>query len=217
MSQQDTINYDAVLKTFRADPFAYVDIFAMHTGQIRFHVREGDEVEGLTGDFRHIKGTLLCELTRQRNQKPIHCTTRGEVSYVNQDLDGKFVQAGEKIMTIRHPLKKREIIEKILREVLVPFGAPEKAKYYFAMDIQNRIEKFGQRSVSVKDGDELFTMSLMKRDTPVFYEGESGLIHSVYFKPGQSLEQGEPLVGICPPEKIAVVEKIITRVKAEWE
>ena len=136
---------------------------------------------------------------------------------MNKKLDGKFVQAGEKIMTIRHPLKKREIIEQILRDVLVPFRAPEKAKYYFAMDIQSRIEKFGQRSVSVKNGDELFTMSLMKRDTPVFYEGDSGLIHSVYFKQGQSMDLGEPLVGVCPPEKIAVVEKIITRVKAEWE
>ncbi len=217
MSQHDTVNYEAVLSKFREDPFTYVDIHAMHTGQIRFHVHEGDQVEGLTGDFRHIKGTLLCELTRERNQKPIHCTTKGEVSFVNKDLDGKFVQAGEKIMTIRHPLKKREIIEQILRKVLVPFPAPEKAKYYFAMDIQSRIEKFGQRSVSVKAGDELFTMSLMKRDTPVFYEGEAGLIHSVYFKQGQSMEQGEPLVGICPPEKIAVVEKVITRVKAEWE
>ncbi len=217
MSQQDTINYDAVLSKFREDPFAYVDINAMHTGHIRFHVREGDKVEGLTGDFRHIKGTLLCELTRERNQKPIHCTTNGEVSFVNKVLDGQFVQAGEKIMTIRHPLKKREIIEQILRDVLVPFAAPEKAKYYFAMDIQNRIEKFGQRSVSVKAGDEVFTMSLMKRDTPVYYTGEAGIIHSVYFKPGQSMELGEPLVGVCPPEKVAVVEKIITRVKAEWE
>ena len=120
-------------------------------------------------------------------------------------------------MTIRHPLKKREIIERILREVLVPFKSPEKAKYYFAMDVQSRIEKFGQRSVSVKSGDEIFTMSLMKRDTPVYYEGEAGIIHSVYFSPGQSIEQGEPLVGICPPEIVPLVEKIITRVKAEWE
>ena len=121
MSQQEANNYDAVLARFREDPLAYVDIYAMHTGLIRFHVHEGDKVEGLTGDFRHIKGTLLCELTRERNQKPIHCTTNGEVSFVNKDVDGQFVQAGEKIMTIRHPLKKREIIEQILMDVLVPF------------------------------------------------------------------------------------------------
>lgn len=214
---QNEIDYDAVLSKYRQDPFAYVDILAQHTGQIRFHVREGAKVEGPTGEFRHIKGTLLCELTRERNKKPSYSQTNGEVSFLRSDLDGKFVEAGETIMTIRHPLKKREIIERILRQVLVPFNAPEKAKYYFAMDVQNRIEKFGQRSVNVKVGDELFTMSLMKRDTPVYYEGAVGIIHSVYFTPGQSIDQGEPLVGICPPDILPLVEKIITRVKAEWE
>lgn len=214
---QNEIDYDAILSQYRKDPFAYVDIRTRHTGRIHFNVREGAKVEGTSGAFHHIKGTLLCELTRERNKKPIHAETNGEVSYLRSELEGKFVEAGEKIMTIRHPLKKREIIERILRQVLVPFTAPEKAKYYFAMDIQNRIEKFGQRSVQVKPGDELFTMSLMKRDTPVYYEGEAGIIHSVYFTPGQSMEQGDPLVGICPPEILPLVEKIITRVKAEWE
>ncbi|MBU0682500.1 MAG: hypothetical protein KKD73_13875 [Proteobacteria bacterium] len=214
---QNEINYDAVLSQYRKDPFAYVDIHSKHTGQLRFNVREGAQVEGLSGEFRHIKGTLLCELTRERNKKPIYAETNGEVSFLHAELDGKFIEAGEKIMTIRHPLKKREIIERILREVLVPFKSPEKAKYYFALEIQNRIEKFGQRSVNVKAGDELFTMSLMKRDTPVYYQGAAGIIHSVYFSPGQSVEQGEPLVGICPPDILPLVEKIITRVKAEWE
>lgn len=214
---QDEIDYDTILSQYRQDPFAYEDILTMHSGMIRFNVREGDKVEGTTGEFRHIKGTLLFELTRERNKKSICSATNGEVCSLRSDLDGKFVEAGEKIMTIRHPLKKREIIERILREVLVPFKAPEKAKYYFALDIQNRIEKFGQRSVKVKAGDELFTMSLMKRDTPVYYQGEAGIIHSVYFSSGQSIEQGEPLVGICPPKILPLVEKIITRVKAEWE
>ena len=66
-------------------------------------------------------------------------------------------------------------------------------------------------------GDELFTMSLMKRETPVYYEGEPGIIHSIYFKAGESIEQGEPLVGICPEDKLPLIQKIITRVKAEWE
>ena len=65
-------------------------------------------------------------------------------------------------------------------------------------------------------GDELLTMSLMKRDTPVYYKGEPGIIHSVYFKPGMTVDQGESLVGICPPEKLPLIETIITRVKAEW-
>ncbi len=214
---QNEIDYDTILSQYRQDPFAYEDILSKHSGTIQFNVREGGKVEGTTGEFHHIKGTLLFELTRERNKKAIFSEANGEVSFLRSDLDGKFVEAGEKIMTIRHPLKKREIIERILREVLVPFKAPEKAKYYFALDIQNRIEKFGQRSVNVKAGDELLTMSLMKRDTPVYYEGETGIIHSVYFSSGQSVDQGDPLVGICPPEILPLVEKIITRVKAEWE
>ena len=59
-------------------------------------------------------------------------------------------------------------------------------------------------------------MSLMKRDTPVYYTGEPGIIHSVYFKPGMSVDQGEPLLGVCPPDKLPLIETIITRVKAEW-
>lgn len=214
---QNEIDYDAILSQYRQDPFAYVDIHTKHTGVIHFHVPENGKVEGPTGEYHQIKGTLLFELTRERNKKPICSATNGEVSFLRAELEGKFVEAGEKIMTIRHPLKKREIIERILRQVLSPFHAPEKAKYYFALDVQNRIDKFGQRSVKVKNGDELFTMSLMKRDTPVYYQGEAGIIHSVYFSPGQNVDQGEPLVGICPPESLPLVEKIITRVKAEWE
>ncbi|OKY75963.1 MAG: hypothetical protein BM485_06415 [Desulfobulbaceae bacterium DB1] len=214
---EDEIDYDEVLRVYRSDPYGYVDICASHTGQVRFHVKLGDKVEGTTGKWHHIPGTKLCVLTRERNNKPILSTSNGVVSFIRDDLEGQFVEAGEKVLTIKHPLKKREIIEQILRKVLLPFVAPERAKYFFAMEIQARIEKFGQRSVSVKPGDELFTMSLMKRDTPVYYQGTPGIIHSVYFQPGVSLEQGEPLVGICPPEKLPLIEKIITRVKAEWE
>ena len=85
------------------------------------------------------------------------------------------------------------------------------------MDIQSRIDQKGARSVIVKPGDEIITMSLMKRDTPVFYEGEPGIIHSVYFKPGDSVDQDTPLIGVCAENKLPLIQKIITRVKAEWE
>ncbi|HHD56061.1 MAG TPA: hypothetical protein ENK89_00080, partial [Desulfobulbaceae bacterium] len=131
--------------------------------------------------------------------------------------EGKFVEAGTKLLTIRHPLKKKEIIEAILQEVLYLFPAPERARYYFSMDIQSRIDQKGARSIVIQPGDEIITMSLMKRDTPVYYDGEAGILHSLYFSPGDSVDQGVPLVGICPEEKLTVVQKIITRVKAEWE
>ncbi|MCB2182194.1 MAG: hypothetical protein KQH63_09230 [Desulfobulbaceae bacterium] len=213
----EEIDYDQVLGDYRKDPYGYVDICTPHTGQIRFNVRLDDKVEGITGKWRHIPGTKLSVLTREGNAKPVFATSRGVISYIRDDLEGQFVEAGEKILTIKHPLKKREIIEQILRKVLLPFPAPERAKYFFSMEIQSRIEKFGQRSISIKPGDELFTMSLMKRDTPVYYQGDPGIIHSVYFQPGVSVDQGEPLVGICPPDKAPLIEKIITRVKAEWE
>ncbi len=126
-------------------------------------------------------------------------------------------QTGEKLLTIRHPLKKKEIIEAILQEVLFLFEAPERARYYFALDIQSQIDSKGTRSVFIQPGDEIFTMSLMKRDTPVFYTGEPGIIHSVYFKSGESVSQGAPLIGICAKDKLPLIQKIITRVKAEWE
>lgn len=212
----DEIDYDEVLGKYREDPFGYVDVCTSHTGKIRYNVKLGDQVEGTSGQWRHIPGTKLCVLTRERNNKPVYSTSNGVVSFIREDLEGKFVEAGEKIFTIKHPLKKREIIEQILRKVLLPFPAPERAKYFFSMDIQSRIEKFGQRSVSIQPGDELFTMSLMKRDTPVYYQGDPGIIHSVYFQTGITVEQGEALIGICPPEKLPLIEKIINRVKAEW-
>jgi len=216
-SMQDDINFDEILNAYREDPFEYVDIYTPHTGVVRFKVAGEAPVEGWSGAFRHIPGTLLYEIERERNNKPVHSDTNGVVSFVAEDLDGRFVEAGTKIMTIRHPLKKRQIIDRILKNVLFVFAAPERAKYFFSLDIQNKIEKFGQRAVRVKPGDEVLTMSLMKRDTPVYYEGEPGIIHSVYFKPGDSLDQGGALLGICPEDKLPLIEKIITRVKAEWD
>lgn len=214
---EDEIDYDKVLGAYREDPYGYVDICTSHTGQIRFNVKLDEQVKGISGKWRHVLGTNLCVLTRERNKKPVFSSTKGVISFIRDDLEGQFVEAGEKIITIKHPLKKREIIEQILRKVLLPFPAPERAKYFFSLDIQSRIEKFGQRSVSIEPGEEIFTMSLMKRDTPVYYQGDPGIIHSVYFQPGVSVDLGDSLIGICPPEKLPLIEKIINRVKAEWE
>jgi hypothetical protein len=214
---QQEIDFNEILSNYRSDPFDYVDIRTVHTGRIRFQVRAGQAVEGPGGEWQHIKGTLLYMLERERNPKSVYSFTNGEISAIRDDLEGHFVEAGEKILTIKHPLKKREIIESILRQVLFSFNAPERAKYFFPLELQAKMEKYGQRSVSIKPGDEVLTMSLMKREIPVYYVGEPGIIHSVYFQPGVTVEQGEPLLGICAPEKLPYIQKIITRVKAEWE
>lgn len=211
------IDFDEILGKYKTDPYDYIDVHAVHTGVVAFKVEEGDAVEAAGGEWNHIPGTPIYEINRERNPKLISSHINGTISFLNSELDGSFVEAGEKLMTIRHPLKKKEIIENILKEVLYLFPAPEKARYFFAMDIQSRIDKKGARAVSISPGDEILTMSLMKRDTPIYYDGEPGVIHSVYFKPGVSAEQGSPLIGVCAPDKVPMIQKIITRVKADWD
>ncbi len=213
----DEIDFDEILGKYHSDPYEYVDIFAEHTGKVRFLTEEGSTVEAVSGEWKHIPGTPLLEITRERNPKQITSPTNGVIASVNSNLEGSFVEAGEKLMTIRHPLKKKEIIECILKEVLYVFPAPERAKYFFSLDIQSRIDKKSAKEVSVKPGDDIIIMSLMKRDTPVYYDGEAGVIHSVYFKPGVSVQQGAPLIGVCPVEKVPLIKKVITRVKADWD
>lgn len=211
------IDFDEVLGKYRSDPFEYIDVCAVHTGRVQFMVFEGNDVNAPTGEWQQIPGTALYEITREGNPKLIAAHTNGTIAEIRTELDGQFVEAGERLMTIKHPLKKKEIIEGILKEVLSLFLAPESAKFFFSLDVQSRIDKKGARAVTIEPGDEIITMSLMKRDTPVFYSGERGVIHSIYFKPGISVRQGEPLIGICSPEKLPLIQKIITRVKADWD
>ncbi len=217
VGMSNEIDFDELLTKYKSDPFDYVDVFAVHTGRITFKVAEGEEVVAPSGEWQQVPGTGLYEINRERNPKIIAAQTNGSVDQINTEFDGRFVEAGEKLMTIKHPLKKKEIIENILKEVLFLFPAPESAKYFFAMDIQSRIEKKGARAVTIEPGDEILTMSLMKRDTPVYYNGQQGVIYSIYFKQGVSVAQGEPLIGICAPDKLSLIQKIITRVKADWD
>jgi hypothetical protein len=211
------IDFDELLSKYKSDPFDYVDVLAVHTGRVSFKVVEGEEVNAPSGEWQQVPGTGLYEINRERNPKIIAAQTNGTVVQVNTEFDGQFVEAGEKLMTIKHPLKKKEIIENILKEVLILFPAPETAKYFFAMDLQSRIEKKGARAVTIDPGEEILTMSLMKRDTPVYYNGQCGVVHSIYFKQGVSVAQGEPLIGVCAPEQLPLIQKIITRVKADWD
>lgn len=213
----DKIDFDEIIGKYKNDPYNYEDVLAVHTGRVQFKVADGNEVQAPSGEWQQIPGTVLYEINRERNPKLISAQIKGTIMDMRAELDGQFVEAGEKLMTIRHPLKKKEIIESILKEVLYLFPAPETAKYFFALDIQSRIDKKGAREVTIDDGDEIFTMSLMKRDTPVFYKGERGVIHSVYFRPGVSIQQGDPLIGVCAPDKLPLIQKIITRVKADWD
>ncbi len=211
------IGFDTLLQKYRSDPYDYVDIHAIHTGIVSFKVQEGDTVDLARGQWQQIPGTTLYEIERERNKKTVTAQTNGIIADVVDALDGGFVESGERLMTIKHPLKKKEIIENILKEVLTLFVAPETAKYFFAMDIQSRLDKEGAGAVSIDSGDEILTMSLMKRDTPIYYSGERGVIHSIYFRPGVSVPQGAPLLGICDTETLPLIQRIIARVKADWD
>jgi hypothetical protein len=211
------LDFDELLSKYKSDPFDYVDVFSVHTGRVKFKVAVGQEVAPASGEWLQIPGTALYEIKRERNSRIVTAQVSGEIAEIKSELDDQFVEAGVKLMTIKHPLKKKEIIENILKDVLSLFPAPESAKYFFAMDIQSRIDKKGARAVTIEPGEEILTMSLMKRDTPVYYKGERGVIHSIYFKPGISVAQGEPLLGVCAPDKLPLIQKIINRVKAEWD
>jgi acetyl/propionyl-CoA carboxylase alpha subunit len=211
------IDFDEILARYRSDPYKYIDIVAPHTGMVSYLVEKGNEVEAPGGEWKHIPGTSLFKINRENNPKTVNAPINGIISEIRGECEGRFVEAGEKLLTIRHPLKKKDIIESILKEVLYLFPAPESAKFFFSLDIQSRFDKKGTRGVTIRPGEEVFTMSLMKRDTPVTYTGVEGIIHSIYFKPGVSIQQGEPLVGVCPVDKLGLIQKVITRVKAEWD
>lgn len=213
----DTIDFEEILKEYRADPFSYVEVKSPHTGLVHFLVSEGATVTAPSGQWNQVAGTPLYEITRERNTKIVTSPINGEISSCLTEQEGAFVDADALLLTIKHPLKKKEIIDRILKKVLTLFPASEQARYFFSLEIQSRMEKSGTQKVSVRPGDEIFTMSLMKRDTQVVYEGEPGILHSVYFQPGESVEQGAPLAGICSEKQLPLIDKIITRVKAEWE
>ncbi len=207
---------EELLNTGVLAPFECIDVQAVHTGRVVMKLAAGDEVFAPSGEWMQVPGTVLYEITRERNHKLIKAHYNGTVEKVHTEFDGQFVEAGETLMTIKHPLKKKEVIEQLLKDVLFFFPAPETASYFFSVDVQRQVDRKGARVVTIEPGDEVLTMSLMKRDAPVYYDGEKGVIHSVYFKQGVTVERGEPLIGVCSHDKLPVIEKIITKVRADW-
>ncbi len=211
------INLNELLRQYRANPYEEHEITAPHTGVIRFHVREGQETRGISGRWLHKPGTLLFILERENNPKRITARFNGEVARVRHELEDSFVEAGTGLITIRHRLSKDEIIDRILTRVLTVFPAPQRARYYLPPEIAVQMEKKEEPSISLKPGDDIIIMSLMKRDTILKYEGVPGIIYKVYFKPGELIEQNAPLLGVCPPENVQYVQKVIHRIRNEWD
>jgi hypothetical protein len=58
------IRFDEIISRYRSDPYDYVDMHAIHTGKVRFLVEEGSEVQGVSGEWKHIPGTPLYDINR---------------------------------------------------------------------------------------------------------------------------------------------------------
>ncbi|WP_022853102.1 hypothetical protein [Thermodesulfatator atlanticus] len=213
----DNQKINELLRNFKANPYRIFVVRAPHTGYIKeFLVKEGDEVKGPRGKWLEKPGTPLFVLERERNPKTIRAKAGGEVSKINYDLLGKFVEAFQPVLEIKHAYSQKEIIAELLREALHIITAPEKARYFLSPELAKRIEKEGEGRVVVKPGDELAIMYFMKRETPIYHEGSPMVVFRVFFSRGQMVEQGEPLFGLCHEEERPYIEKLIARVKEEW-
>jgi len=208
----------ALLEDIKASPYEEIEIRAPHTGVVEFAAKaEGTKVLGPTGAWKEKPGTLLALIERERNKKPIHAPQKGEIKDIAQELAGKFVEAGTRLMTLRHFLSRDEVIEVILKKALHLVTAPERAKYYFVPEVDQKIKASGLRSVKVASGMDLFIMSRMKREALLSYKGPEGQIYSVYFGYGDNVDAGQPLIGVCPGDQLQRIQEVVAQVRSEWK
>ena len=163
------------------------------------------------------KGTLIYTILRQGNLKNIYAPIDGEVVEILEKVDRQFVEAKTKIMSIKHTLSKEEVVNKVLERFLYIFKAPETARYHFTQELNKKIEQKGLQGIIINPGEEILIMSRMKRDIPLIYEGEPGIIYAVYFKSNVTIMQGMPLLGICPPGQVEFISKLVRKIQLEWE
>lgn len=212
------LNVKEMLEELKASPYEEIEIKTPHTGVVEFvGPKAGDRVSGPSGKWHEKAGTLLANLTREKNKKPICAPQKGEVKEVRTELEGQFVEAGVTLITLRHFLSKEEVIARILKKALHLFCAPERAKYYFVPEIDAKIKAGGEQSVKLKEGTEMFIVSRMKRETPLAYSGPEGIIYAVYFQQGDNVDGGQPLIGVCQESQLPLIQDVVNRVQGEWE
>ncbi len=211
------LDVTALLEEIKASPYEEKLICTPHTGTVSFAaLEENSPVVGPQGMWKEKPGSLLVTIEREHNPKPIYAVEKGQVCAIHKELEGQFVEAGTPLLTLRHYLTKDEVQQKILKRTLHLFEAPERAKYYFTPEVDKKIRASGSRAVSVQEGMELFIMSRMKREAPLFYSGPAGVIYAVYFKHTENIDAGQPLIGVCPPDQLAAIEEVVLRVQTEW-
>lgn len=213
------LDISAVLEEMKASPYEEITVRAPHSGVITFpeSLQPGAPVSGPSGVWKEKPGTLLATIERERNPQPILCPEKGEIVEVYNQLHGTFVEAGTELIKCRHFLSKEEVLQVILKKALHLFLAPERAKYYFVPAVDIKVKVSGPKAVSVRDGEELFIMSRMKREASLRYTGPEGVIYALYFTHNQNVDAGQPLIGICPPDMVTQVEEVVMRVQTEWK
>jgi len=212
------LNVKEMLEEMNASPYEEIEVRTPHTGVVDFvGLNPGDRVSGPSGKWLERPGTLLAHLTREKNKKPICASQKGQVMDIRSELAGQFVEAGERLLTIRHFLSKEEVIGRILKKALHLFCASERAKYYFVPEIDAKIKAGGEQSVKVREGLDMFIVSRMKRETPLAYSGPEGIIYAVYFQQGDNVDGGQPLIGVCPESQLSLIQDVVNRVQGEWE
>lgn len=213
------LDISAVLEEIKASPFEEMTVRAPHSGVVTFpeQLEPGDTVSGPGGTWKERPGTLLATLERERNPQRIACPEKGEVVRVRRELHGTFVEAGTELVQFRHFLSREEVLQVILKRALHLFVAPERAKYYFVPAVDIKVKVSGPKAVNVRDGEELFIMSRMKREASLRYSGPEGVIYALYFKYNENVDAGQPLIGVCPPDMVEQVEEVVVRVQTEWK
>lgn len=211
------LNITELLEEIKASPYEKIVIRAPHTGVVEFvHDALETAVVGPGGAWKEKPGTLLVRLEREGNKKPICAHQKGVVESIEQDLAGRFVQAGTPLMTIRHFLSKEEVLDRLLRKTLFLFPAPERAKYFFIPDVDIKVKSKGCQTVEIRSGRELFIVSRMKRESSLNYVGPDGIIYAVFFESSRNVEAGAPLIGVCAKEQLPVIQDVVSRVQTEW-
>ena len=114
------LDISAVLEKIKASPYKELTITSPHTGVLTLPegLAPGTQVHGPMGTWKEKPGTLLATLDRERNEKHIHCPEKGEVVWLNTELQGSFVEAGVELVRYRHFLSKEEVLEQILKQAL---------------------------------------------------------------------------------------------------
>ncbi|MDR1359567.1 MAG: biotin attachment protein, partial [Deltaproteobacteria bacterium] len=160
------VDIRAALEEIKASPYEEVLVQAPHTGTVLFAegLTPGMVLEGPSGLWKEKLGALLATIERERNPQAITCPEKGRLSHIRRELNGAFVQAGEELLRLRHYLSREEVLQNVLKQALYLFAAPERARYFFVPDVDIKIKVSGPQAVSVREGEDLFIMSRMKRE-----------------------------------------------------